>query len=246
MVGNNPASRAYVNGKLKDCEECGINFLLSCLSEDVTQQEIIDKINTLNQDSSIHGILVQLPLPAWFDKAEIISAIAPEKDVDCFCAENIGKMVANYSGFLPCTPLGIMNMLDVYDIDVTGKHCVVIGRSDIVGKPMASLLINRGATVTVCHSQTANLQSHTQMADIIICAVGKEKFLTADMVKDGVIVIDVGINRNADGKLCGDVDFEAVAEKASAITPVPGGVGLMTRAALLINILRAYNESNQV
>ena len=237
MVGNNPASTAYVNGKKRDCDEWGIEFLLKWFPEDVTQEEILNTIWDLNITFGINGILVQLPLPSHLDKSAIISAIAPEKDVDCFCESNIGKMfLGDTDAFWPCTPLGIIELLTYYNIGVQGKHCVVIGRSDIVGKPMATILTNLGATVTICNSHTKNLEFFTKNADIIICAVGKRNFLTANMVSEGVVVVDVGINRNDEGKLCGDADFEELKLKASAITPVPGGVGLMTRAALMINL----------
>ena len=239
MVGNSQASKAYVGGKRKDCEECGIGFYLTHFAEEVSQQEIVEEILALNANSEIDGILVQLPLPQHLDKEAILGVIAPSKDVDCFCEENLGRMFLNKPGFYPCTPLGIIELMNYYQLKVEGKHCVIVGRSDVVGKPLATMLTNLGATVTICHSKTTNLCSHTQKADIIISAVGKEKFITADMIKPGAIVIDVGINRNSEGKMCGDVDFDEVAHKASAITPVPGGVGLMTRAALLMNVLMA-------
>lgn len=239
MVGENPASRAYVNGKKRDCEDCGIDFELIQFDEKVKQSTIEKTIARLNEDETINGILVQLPLPAHLNKKAIIDSICPEKDVDCFTEANLGSLFLNRPVFKPCTPFGIMELLAYYKIPVEGKHCVIIGRSDIVGKPLAIMLINEGATVTVCNSHTQNLISFTKNADIVICAVGKPKFLTADMIKEGVVVIDVGINRDENNKLCGDVDFENVKLKASAITPVPGGVGLMTRAALMTNILKA-------
>lgn len=239
MIGNNPASQAYVNGKKQDCEECGIGFELIHLSENSTQENVMSLIKRLNASNVVDGILVQLPIPRHLDKDAIIKAIDPCKDVDCFCEENLGRLFLNRPVFEPCTPSGIIDLMNFYGIDVVGKHCVIIGRSDIVGKPLATMLINYGATVTVCNSHTKDLKSITQSADIVVCAVGKPKFLTADMIHEGAIVIDVGINKGEDGKLCGDVDFENVKLKASAITPVPGGVGLMTRAALMANIVKA-------
>ena len=239
MIGNNPASQAYVNGKKRDCEECDIDFELIHLDESSTQEEVIRIIERLNVDRAVKGILVQLPIPRHLDKDAIIKAIDPRKDVDCFCEENLGRLFLNRPMFEPCTPSGIIDLMSFYGIDVVGKHCVIIGRSDIVGKPLATMLINYGATVTVCNSHTQDLKSITQSADIIVCAVGKPKFLTADMIREGAIVIDVGINKSEDGKLCGDADFDDVKGKAGAITPVPGGVGLMTRAALMKNIIKA-------
>lgn len=239
MIGNNSASQVYVNGKKRDCEECGIGFELIHLSENSTQENVMSLIKRLNASNAVDGILVQLPIPRHLDKDAIIKAIDPRKDVDCFCEENLGRLFLNRPVFEPCTPSGIIDLMNFYGIDVVGKHCVIIGRSDIVGKPLATMLINYGATVTVCNSHTKDLKSITQSADIVVCAVGKSKFLTADMIHEGAIVIDVGINKGEDGKLCGDVDFENVKLKAGAITPVPGGVGLMTRAALMKNILKA-------
>lgn len=241
MVGENPASRAYVNGKKRDCKDCGIDFELIQFDEKVEQSIIEKTITRLNEDERVNGILVQLPLPAHLNKKAIIDSICPEKDVDCFTEANLGSLFLNRPVFKPCTPFGIMELLSYYKIPVEGKHCVIIGRSDIVGKPLAIMLINEGATVTVCNSHTHpfDLTNLTRAADIVICAVGKPKFLTADMISKGAIVIDVGINRDENNKLCGDVDFENVKLKASAITPVPGGVGLMTRAALMTNILKA-------
>ena len=238
MIGNNPASQAYVNGKKRDCEECGIDFELIHLSENSTQESVMGLIERLNNSPKVDGILVQLPIPRHLDKDAIIKAIDPRKDVDCFCEENLGRLFLNRPMFEPCTPSGIIDLMSFYGIDVVGKHCVIIGRSDIVGKPLATMFINYGATVTVCNSHTQDLKSITQNADIIVCAVGKSKFLTADMIREGAIVIDVGINKGEDGKLCGDVDFDSVKDKAGAITPVPGGVGLMTRAALMKNIVK--------
>ena len=244
MVGDNPASQAYVRGKEKDCEECGMDSLVYRFEETVSQEELCDAIDYLNHRRSVDGIIVQLPLPQHIDKNAVIERIHPEKDVDCFRAESVGKLVLGRPTFMPCTPSGIVDLMEAFDIKVEGKNCVVIGRSDIVGKPMSALLTSMGGTVTTCHSKTKDISFYTRNADIIVCAVGKPGFLTADMVKDGAVVVDVGINRGEDGKLCGDVDFAAVSEKCSAITPVPGGVGLMTRVALLKNTVKAYATVN--
>lgn len=239
IVGNNPASRTYVNNKKKACAEAGIVSEEYALPECTTQAQLLDLIDTLNKKDSIHGILCQLPLPKHLDEKAVIAAISPEKDVDAFHAVNVGHiMIGDYS-FLPCTPAGIMEMLKYYDIPIAGKECVVIGRSNIVGKPMAMLLLQQNGTVTVCHSKTVNLAAVTARADILVAAVGIPKFVTADMVKDGAVVIDVGMDRDENGKLCGDVDFDAVEPKASYITPVPGGVGPMTIATLLKNTVTA-------
>lgn len=239
IVGDNPASRTYVNNKKKACAEAGIVSEEYALPESTTQAQLLDLIDTLNKKDSIHGILCQLPLPKHLDEKAVIAAISPEKDVDAFHAVNVGHiMIGDYS-FLPCTPAGIMEMLKYYDIPIAGKECVVIGRSNIVGKPMAMLLLQQNGTVTVCHSKTVNLAAVTARADILVAAVGIPKFVTADMVKDGAVVIDVGMDRDENGKLCGDVDFDAVEPKASYITPVPGGVGPMTIATLLKNTVTA-------
>lgn len=239
IVGDNPASRTYVNNKKKACAEAGIVSEEYALPESTTQAELLDLIDTLNKKDSIHGILCQLPLPKHLDEKAVIAAISPEKDVDAFHAVNVGHiMIGDYS-FLPCTPAGIMEMLKYYEIPIAGKECVVIGRSNIVGKPMAMLLLQQNGTVTVCHSKTVNLAAVTARADILVAAVGIPKFVTADMVKDGAVVIDVGMDRDENGKLCGDVDFEAVEPKVSYITPVPGGVGPMTIATLLKNTVTA-------
>lgn len=240
VVGNNPASAAYVRGKHRDCDECGISCKVFEFDEHVEQETIESTIENLNNNDIVDGIIVQLPLPEHINADSLLNAISIEKDVDGFCAGNVGMLSLDNSVFVPCTPLGITILLNYYKIDVAGKDCVVIGRSNIVGKPMAMLLTNLGATVTLCHSKTKDLARHTRDADLIVCAVGKPKFLTADMVKPGAIVIDVGINRGENGKMCGDVDFDNVSKKVSAITPVPGGVGLMTRAALMDNVVRAY------
>ena len=242
IVGDNPASRTYVNNKKKACAEAGIVSEEYALPESTTQAELLGLIDTLNKKDSIHGILCQLPLPKHLDEKAVIAAINPEKDVDAFHAVNVGHiMIGDYS-FLPCTPAGIMEMLKYYNIPVAGKECVVIGRSNIVGKPMAMLLLQQNGTVTVCHSKTVHLAAVTARADILVAAVGIPKFVTADMVKDGAVVIDVGMDRDENGKLCGDVDFDAVAPKAAYITPVPGGVGPMTIATLLKNTVTAARK----
>lgn len=241
MVGDNPASLAYIKGKQKDCEECGIDFKLSHFPENVSQEEIEKEIEGLNFIPSVRGILIQLPLPEHLDKNRLINLIDPSKDVDCFCELNLGRLFIDHPMYEPCTPRGILDLCNFYRIGFKGKNCVIIGRSDIVGKPLAAMLINEGATVTVCHSQTKDLKHYTTYADVVICAVGIPQFLTNDMVKEGAIVIDVGINRDEEGKLCGDADFENLKNKVSAITPVPGGVGLMTRAALMKNMAKAIN-----
>ena len=239
LVGNDPASRVYVNGKRKDCEECGFYSEEYTLQENVSQQELLELVGTLNGREDIDGILVQLPLPKHIHERTIIEAISPAKDVDCFHPINVGNLMIGEKGFLPCTPTGIMELLEEYGIDPAGKRAVVVGRSNIVGKPMALLLLARNATVTICHSKTPDLAEHCRQADILVAAVGRRGLITADMVKEGAVVIDVAMNRDENGKLCGDVDYEAVAEKASYITPVPGGVGPMTRAVLMENTLLA-------
>ncbi len=239
IVGNDPASRVYVNNKKKACEYTGMRSLEFALPEATTEKELLTLIEKLNNDSSVDGILCQLPVPKHIDEKAVIEAISPKKDVDVFSAVNVGKMWQGDYAMASCTPMGVMELLKYYDIDVCGKNCVIIGRSNIVGKPMASLLLQKSATVTVCHSKTQNLSDFTSKADIIVAAVGRAKFLKADMVKDGAVVIDVGINRDENGKLCGDVDFENVKEKCSYITPVPGGCGPMTIAVLMKNTLLA-------
>lgn len=239
IVGNNQASRVYVNNKKKACEFCGITSYEYALPEETTEEQLLELVDTLNGNKNVNGILVQLPLPEQIDEKKIIEHISPEKDVDAFNAVNVGKiMIGNYA-FLPCTPAGVMELIHSTGTEVSGKECVVIGRSNIVGKPMAMLLLHENGTVTVCHSRTKNLAEVCRRADILVAAVGKAGFVTADMVKDGAVVIDVGMNRNAEGKLCGDVDFDNVAPKCSYITPVPGGVGPMTIAMLMENTLRA-------
>lgn len=239
LVGEDKASQTYVRAKEKACNEYGIKSVAHRLSENTTQAELLALINVLNLDDSIHGILVQLPLPKHIDTNTILATIDPAKDVDGFHAVNVGKLVSGLDGFVPCTPLGVMEILKEYDIEVAGLNAVVIGRSNIVGKPMANLLLNASATVTVTHSKTKNLKEICKNADLIVAAIGKPFFLKADMVKDGAVVVDVGINRLDDGRLVGDVDFDEVAPKCSYITPVPGGVGPMTIAMLLNNTILA-------
>ena len=244
IVGDDFASRTYVNNKKKTCDYVGIKSLEYALPEATTQEELLELVEKLNADKSVHGILCQLPIPKHIDEKVILNAIAPEKDVDAFHPVNAGHIMIGDGVLRPCTPAGIMEMLKYEGIDVAGKNCVVIGRSNIVGKPMAMLLVNASGTVTVCNSRTQNLAEITKKADILVAAVGKAKFVTADMVKDGAVVIDVGMNRDEDGKRCGDVDFEEVKEKASHITPVPGGVGLMTVAMLMENTVTAAKMQN--
>lgn len=242
VVGDDPASAVYVRNKHKACLAVGMNSYQIALPATISQDELISKIEELNADPLVDGILVQLPLPAHISEIAVTRAILPEKDVDAFHSENVGKIMIGKYDFLPCTPAGIVRLLDFYNISVEGESCVVIGRSNIVGKPMALLLLERNGTVTVCHSKTKNLNEITKAADIIIVAIGKPRFLTADMVKAGAVIVDVGINRGDDGKLVGDVDFEAVSEVASYITPVPGGVGPMTITMLLENTLTAARK----
>ena len=237
LVGEDPASQVYVNGKKKDCAECGFYSEEYALPVNTPQEQLLGLIDGLNERGDIDGILVQLPLPKHLNEQAVIDAIAPEKDVDCFHPVNVGKLMIGRDGFLPCTPAGVMALLDEYHIDPAGKRAVVVGRSNIVGKPQAILLLGRDATVTVCHSRTPDLAEICRQADILVSAVSRGGLITADMVKEGAVVIDVAMNRNEEGKLCGDVDFAAVAPKASYITPVPGGVGPMTRAILMKNTL---------
>ena len=246
LVGNDPASQIYVANKKKACEQLGIISKEFVLPEATTQQELLSLVNDLNNDSSVNGILCQLPLPKGLDEKAVIAAIDPQKDVDAFHPVNVGKIMIGDYDFLPCTPAGVMEMLAYYNIDVGGKECVVIGRSNIVGKPMGMLLLHKNGTVTICHSRTQNLSEVTRRADILVAAVGKANFVTADMVKDGAVVIDVGMNRDSNNKLCGDVDFDAVKTKASYITPVPGGVGPMTIAVLMQNTLTAAKRQNNL
>ena len=238
-VGNDPASAVYVRNKEKACEYVGINSRTLALPEETTQEELLNIVRELNEDDTVNGILVQLPLPKHIDESEILLAINSTKDVDGFHPVNVGKMVIGEDTFLPCTPAGIIEMLKRSDIDIEGKECVVIGRSNIVGKPMSLLMLKENATVTIAHSRTKDLKEVTKRADILVAAIGKSKFVTADDVKEGAVVIDVGMDRDENGKLCGDVDFESVEPKVSAITPVPGGVGPMTVTMLLVNCLRS-------
>lgn len=246
LVGDDPASRVYVNNKKKACELVGFKSEEFTLPATTTQEELLSLVEELNQRSDINGILCQLPLPKGLDENAVIEAISPIKDVDAFHKQNVGRIMIGDYDFLPCTPAGIMEMLHSYDIEVDGKNCVVIGRSNIVGKPMGMLLLHENGTVTICHSHTKNLQEITSKADILVAAVGRAKFVTADMVGEGAVVIDVGMNRDENGKLCGDVDFENVKDKCSYITPVPGGVGPMTIATLMKNTLKAAKLQNGV
>lgn len=239
IVGNDPASRIYVNNKRKDCEEVGIRSFEYALPEDVSEDQLLGLIDALNEDPAIDGILVQLPIPRHLDEAKVIRRIRHDKDVDAFHPYNTGELMIGRPVFAPCTPAGIMEMLKDAGIDPAGKNCVVVGRSNIVGKPMAMLMLHANATVTICHSRTANLKDVCSRADILIVAIGKSEFITSDYVREGAVVIDVGMNRKDDGKLTGDVDFAGVSAKASAITPAPGGVGPMTRAMLLKNTIKA-------
>lgn len=243
LVGEDPASQVYVRGKANDCAECGIESRVIRLDAATTQEELLAQIEALAADDAVHGILVQLPLPAHIDEAAVIAAIPPEKDVDGFTPVNAGRLLTGEPCFAPCTPAGCLRMIRSTGIDITGKRAVVVGRSNIVGKPAALLLLAENATVTVCHSRTQNLADICRDADILVAAVGRQGFITGDMIKPGAVVIDVGINRGADGKLHGDVDFAAASEKAAFITPVPGGVGLMTRAMLMKNTVAAARAS---
>lgn len=245
IVGDDPASRVYVNNKKKACEFCGIKSYEYALPAETTEKELLDLVDTLNADKNVNGILVQLPLPKHLDEKNVIERISPLKDVDAFHETNVGKiMIGNYA-FLPCTPAGCMELIHSTGVEVSGKNCVVIGRSNIVGKPMAMLLLHENGTVTICHSKTKDLAEVCSRADILIAAVGKPNFVTADMVKPGAVVIDVGINRLDTGKLCGDVKFGEVSEKAGFITPVPGGVGPMTIAMLMRNTVTAWRIQNE-
>ena len=246
IVGDDPASRVYVNNKKKACEAVGFKSEEYALPAETSQEELLELVNTLNGKKDINGILVQLPLPKHLDDKSVIAAISSEKDVDAFHAVNVGKIMLGEYDFLPCTPAGVMEMLHHYEIPVEGKECVVIGRSNIVGKPMAMLLLHENGTVTICHSRTKNLREVCARADILVAAVGIPKFVKADMVKDGAVVIDVGMDRDENGKLCGDVDFENVKDKCSFITPVPGGVGPMTIATLMKNTLKACKLQNGI
>jgi len=242
LVGNDPASKIYVNNKKKACEALGIISSEYLLPEDTQEETLLQLIESLNSDNTVDGILVQLPLPRHLDEKKVIRAISPDKDVDAFHPVNVGKIMIGDYTFAPCTPAGIIELIERSGISIASKNCVVIGRSNIVGKPMSMLLLHKNATVTICHSKTENLEKIVRQADIVIAAVGRAKFVTADMVKDGAVIIDVGINRMDNGKLCGDVDFDEVAPKASYITPVPGGVGPMTIAMLMKNTVAAAKQ----
>ncbi|MEL4181352.1 bifunctional methylenetetrahydrofolate dehydrogenase/methenyltetrahydrofolate cyclohydrolase FolD [Roseateles sp. PN1] len=244
LVGDNPASQVYVRNKVKACQDAGLHSVLEKYEATMSEAELLARIDALNNDPSIHGILVQLPLPKHIDDHKVIEAISPAKDVDGFAIESAGALMVGEAGFKACTPYGCMKMLESIGMkDLRGKHAVVIGRSNIVGKPMAMMLLQANATVTVCHSGTADLAHHTRQADVIVAAVGKRDVLTADMVKPGAVVIDVGMNRNDEGKLCGDVDFAGVKEVAGWITPVPGGVGPMTITMLLVNTMESAERT---
>jgi len=246
IVGEDPASKVYVKNKRKACAEVGFYSELYELEESTSEEELLALVEKLNRDPAINGILVQLPLPKHLDADVVIRAIDPEKDVDAFHAENVGHIMLGSPVFLPCTPAGIMEMLKRSDIDISGKECVVVGRSNIVGKPMAMLLLSANGTVTICHSRTHDLAEVTRRADILVVAIGKADFITGDMIKEGAVVIDVGMNRNSEGKLTGDVDFVSAEKKASYITPVPGGVGPMTITMLLLNTLTAAEIQSSI
>lgn len=243
MVGDNSASQVYVRNKSKACEKAGIEFEEFLFDNDTTEEKLLDTIDMLNKDESVHGILLQSPVPKHINIQKAFEKISPKKDVDGFNAVNVGKLSIGQDAFISCTPYGIIKMLEEYNIETEGKHTVILGRSNIVGKPMIQCMLNKNATVTVCHSRTKNIAEITRNADILIAAIGKPKFVTEDMVKDDVVVIDVGINRMEDGTLCGDVDFENVSKKASYITPVPGGVGPMTIAMLIYNVVKAAKNT---
>ena len=246
LVGDNPASQVYVRNKVKGCEDCGFHSVLEKHDAAMTEAALLARIAALNADPAIHGILVQLPVPKHIDPTKVIEAISPLKDVDGFHVASAGALMTGMPGFWPCTPYGCMKMLESINYDLKGKHAVVIGRSNIVGKPMALMLLQKNATVTICHSATPDLKAMTLQADVIVAAVGKRNVLTKDMVKPGAVVLDVGMNRNEAGKLCGDVDFEGVRQVAGAITPVPGGVGPMTITMLLVNTLEAAERSANI
>ena len=246
LVGNNSASKTYVSNKQKTCEALGMHSRLLSFESDLSENELIEAIHSLNHDPEIHGILVQLPLPKQITESKVLAAISPDKDVDGFHPINVGKMMLGQETFLPCTPYGVMKLLEYSGVEIAGKHAVVIGRSHIVGKPMGQLLLQKDATVTYAHSKTPNLKEITLQADILVVAVGRTKMITSDYVKDGAVVIDVGMNRDENNRLCGDVDFESVKDKASYITPVPGGVGPMTITMLMVNTVQsAENELRQ-
>ncbi|MBR6581556.1 MAG: bifunctional methylenetetrahydrofolate dehydrogenase/methenyltetrahydrofolate cyclohydrolase FolD [Ruminococcus sp.] len=242
IVGNDSASRVYVNNKKKACEAVGFQSFEYALDENTTQEQLLDLVNVLNRDDRVNGILVQLPLPKHIDEKAVINAISPAKDVDAFHPENVGKIMIGEYSFLPCTPAGVMRLIESTGVDISGKKCVVVGRSNIVGKPQAMLLLQKNGTVTICHSRTQNLKEECRAADILVVAIGKAKFVTGDMIKEGAVVIDVGMDRDENGKLCGDVDFESAEKVAGYITPVPGGVGPMTIAMLMKNTLTAAKQ----
>ncbi|KIL48615.1 methenyltetrahydrofolate cyclohydrolase [Jeotgalibacillus alimentarius] len=246
LIGDNQASQTYVSMKQKACENLGIYSRLIRMPESVSESDLLSTINELNEDSTIHGILVQLPLPAHIDETSVIEAIIPAKDVDGFHPINVGRLQTGGEAFYPCTPNGIMKMLEYQGIDLTGKHAVVVGRSNIVGKPMGQLLLKESATVTYCHSKTADLKAHTKQADIVVAAAGIHNLITAEHIKEGAVVIDVGMNRDSEGKLCGDADYDSCKAKASAITPVPGGVGPMTITMLLFNTVESAERFSKV
>jgi len=243
LVGEDPASSVYVRNKVKDCEEVGIRSTLIRLPAETTELELLARIDGLNADPAVHGILVQLPLPAQIDARRVIESISPDKDVDGFHVASAGALMTGQAGFLPCTPYGVMKLLEQIGCNLKGAEAVVIGRSNIVGKPQALLLLQQDATVTICHSRTRNLTDHLRRADIIVAAVGRPRMVTGDMIKPGAVVIDVGMNRDSQGRLCGDVDFDSAAQVAGWITPVPGGVGPMTRAMLLVNTVEAAERA---
>ncbi len=245
MVGDNDASKVYVRNKSRACEEIGIEFKEYLLPSTTKQSELLELIQKLNNDKNVNGILLQSPIPKPLNIQEAFNTILPEKDVDGFNPYNVGNLCIGQDGFIPCTPLGIMKMFEKYNIDIDGKKVAIIGRSNIVGKPMAQCMLSKNATVTICHSRTKELKKEVKDADIIIAAAGKQNIVTADMVKDGAVIIDVGMNRNSEGKLCGDVDFENIKEKTSYITPVPGGVGPMTIAMLMSNVIKATKKQNK-
>lgn len=242
IVGNDSASRVYVNNKKKACEAVGFQSFEYALDENTTQEQLLDLVNVLNRDDRVNGILVQLPLPKHIDEKAIINAISPDKDVDAFHPVNVGKIMIGEYSFLPCTPAGVMRLIESTGVDITGKQCVVVGRSNIVGKPQAMLLLQKNGTVTICHSKTKDLKGMCKSADILVVAIGRAKFITGDMIKEGAVVIDVGMDRDENGKLCGDVDFESAEKVAGYITPVPGGVGPMTIAMLMKNTLTAAKQ----
>jgi methylenetetrahydrofolate dehydrogenase (NADP+)/methenyltetrahydrofolate cyclohydrolase len=245
LVGENPASQIYVRLKCQDCDQLGIHSEQYTLPEETTEEELLALIDKLNHDDNIHGILVQLPVPKHINETNVINAISPSKDVDAFHPENVGKIMTGDYQFLPCTPAGVMDLIDETGIDLTGKNCVVVGRSNIVGKPQAMLLLHRNATVTICHSKTVNLNEICAQADVLVVAVGRANLIGKDAIKEGAVVIDVGMNKLPDGKLCGDVNYEEAEPKASYITPVPGGVGPMTRATLMRNTVNAAKFSSK-